>query len=68
MILEKDPELHATLTTRFEALFAELDAARSAATASCSTTTLTKAQVRALADKVDALAEPLSRVTATVVR
>jgi iron uptake system component EfeO len=67
VILEKNPELHATLTTRFEALFAEL-AKHESGDGYVLYDDLSKEQVRALADKVDALAEPLSQVTATVVR
>lgn len=67
VILEKDAALHAALTARFEALFAEL-AQHERGDGYVLYDQLTQAQVRALADKVDALAEPLSRVTATVVR
>jgi iron uptake system component EfeO len=67
VILEKNPELHATLTTRFDALFAEL-AQHEKGDGYVLYDALTPAQVKALATKVDALAEPLSQVTGTVVR
>ncbi|MGD9954656.1 MAG: iron uptake system protein EfeO [Candidatus Nanopelagicales bacterium] len=67
VLREKDAGLDRTLSTRFDALFAEL-AKHSDGDGFVGYDTLTEAQVRVLADKVDALAEPLSRVTATVVR
>lgn len=67
VLREKDPDLDALLSTRFEALFAEL-AAYADGEGFVGYDTLTPAQIRVLADKVDALAEPLSRVTAAVVR
>ena len=67
VIQEKDAALHATLTARFDALFAEL-ATHARGDGFALYDTLTEAQVQTLATKVDALAEPLSQVTATVVR
>jgi iron uptake system component EfeO len=67
VILAKDPDLHARITSRFAALQAEL-ASHARGEGFVLYDALTKAQVRELADKVDALAEPLSQVTAVVVR
>lgn len=67
VLAEKDAALDATLATRFDALFAELSAYVDGE-GFVGYDTLTEAQIRVLADKVDALAEPLSRVTAAVVR
>ncbi len=67
VIEQKDAALATTLAARFDALFAEL-AKHKQGTGFVGYDTLTEAEVRVLADKVDALAEPLSRVTAVVVR
>ena len=67
VLSQKDADLSSTLATRFEALFAEL-AKHAAGEGFVGYDTLTDAEIRVLADKVDALAEPLSRVTAAVVR
>ena len=67
VLSEKDAALDTTLATRFDALFAEL-ATHAEGEGFVGYDTLTEAQIRVLADKVDALAEPLSRVTAAVVR
>ena len=67
VLSEKDAALDTTLATRFDALFAEL-ASHAEGEGFVGYDTLTEAQIRVLADKVDALAEPLSRVTAAVVR
>jgi len=67
VLREKDAELDRTLATRFDALFAELGR-HADGDGFVAYDTLTPAQVRALADKVDALAEPLSQVTGVVVR
>jgi iron uptake system component EfeO len=62
---EKDPELAQTLTTRFEELQALLDTHRSG-DGFVTYDQLSKEEVGALADAVNALSEPLSRLTATV--
>lgn len=67
VVLAKDADLHARITARFEALKTEL-ATHARGDGFVGYDTLSKAQVRELADKVDALAEPLSQVTAVVVR
>jgi len=62
----EDPQLAATLVERFEALNALLAAHGSIEDGFVGYDTLSTAQVQALAAAVDALAEPLSRLTATV--
>jgi high-affinity iron transporter len=64
---QRDPELAKTLDARFKALDAEL-AKYGSGTKFVSYDDLTKAQVRALAARVDAVSEPLSKVTAVVVK
>jgi len=62
----ENPDLAATLTTRFEELDALLAAQGSLDTGFTSYDQLTDAQVKQLAAAVDALSEPLSQLTATV--
>ncbi len=62
----EDPALVETLVTRFEALNALLAAQGSIETGFTSYTDLTEAEVLALAAAVDAVSEPLSRLTATI--
>ena len=62
----EDPQLAATLVERFEALNALLAAHGSIEDGFVGYDTLSTAQVQALAAAVDALAEPLSSLTATV--
>lgn len=62
----KDPELATTIESRFDALQALLDAQR-AGDGFRTYDTLSTAQVRELSDAVNALSEPLSRLTAAVV-
>ena len=67
VLAKRDPELLTTVEARFAAVDALLAAhARGAGFASY--TELSKPEVRALAVAVDAVAEPLSRVAATVAR
>ena len=63
---QQDPALAKTLDARFAALDAVLARHGSAKHGFASSTTLSTAQVKALSDAVNALAEPLSRLTATV--
>ena len=62
----EDPELADTLATRFEEIDALLAEQGSLETGFTYYDELTDAQVKALAAAVDALSEPLSRLTATV--
>ncbi|MDQ0736636.1 iron uptake system protein EfeO [Arthrobacter agilis] len=69
----KDPELAATLDADFAALSAELDRHRTSAAdaaqrdiAYVSYGDLTQEDVKALSDRVNALSEPLSRITAAL--
>ncbi|MEZ5217176.1 MAG: iron uptake system protein EfeO [Ilumatobacteraceae bacterium] len=66
MLDRKDPELVETLTDRFAAVQASLDTHRDGA-GFVFYDELTEAEVRQLVDAVDALAEPLSNLTAAVV-
>ena len=63
---QKDPELSATLTTRFAALQVLLDGYRDG-DGFVYYTDLSDEQVKELADAVNALSEPLSELTAAVV-
>ncbi|GAA5150721.1 peptidase M75 family protein [Nocardioides marinquilinus] len=65
VLAEKDPELAQTLTTRFDELQALLDTHRSG-DGFVTYDQLSKDEVGALVDAVNALSEPLSRLTATV--
>ncbi len=62
----KDPELVETLDARFDALQALLDEHRAGKEGFVSYTQLTKPQVKQLSDAVNALSEPLSRMTGAV--
>jgi FTR1 family protein len=62
----RDPALLKTIDARFEAVRDGLDKHRKG-DGFVSYTALSKAEVRALSQQIDALAEPLSRVAATVV-
>lgn len=66
VVTDKDPDLAAQLTERFATLQALLAAQGSVETGFTPYTDLTDAQVKELAAAVDALSEPLSRLTATV--
>jgi len=70
VLAEQDAELRALLTTRFDALQKVLDRHRTGAgdTAFRTYTEVPAPQRRELSDAVDAVAEPLSRLTAAVVR
>lgn len=65
ILTQKDPELAASLTTRFAQLQRLLDSHRTS-TGFVSYDDLSTADVKALADGVNALAEPLSMLTAAV--
>ena len=65
IVEEKDPELADQLTTRFDELQALLDAQREG-DGFVSYDELTPDEVKALSDAVNALSEPLSRLTAAV--
>ena len=65
IVEEKDPELADQLTTRFEELQVLLDAQREG-DGFVSYDDLTPEQVKELSDSVNALSEPLSRLTAAV--
>ncbi len=67
VIEAKDPALHTALVTRFGDLFDELGL-HARGTGFVLYDSLSKAEVRELAAKVDALSESLSQVTAAVVR
>jgi iron uptake system component EfeO len=62
----KDPALVKALDTRFDALQALLDEHRAGTDGFASYTSLTAPQVKALSDAVNALSEPLSKLTAAV--
>ena len=66
ILRDKDPELLATLDRRFDTLQGLLDQYREG-DGYVSYTQLTPAQVKELAVAVDALGEPLSRVTSVVI-
>lgn len=66
IVEQNDPALAGELTTRFAALQTLLDAQR-AGDGFVLYTDLTPEQIKALSDAVNALSEPLSRLTATVV-
>ncbi len=66
VVEQKDPELAAQLDTQFAALQAELDKYRKG-DGFVLYTDLSAEQIKALAAAVDALGEPLSQLTATVV-
>lgn len=65
VVEKRDPELAATLDEQFDTVQRKLDKHR-AGDGFVYYTDLTPAQVKALAEAVDALGEPLSRVTTTV--
>ena len=67
VVTAEDPALAATLTERFDALQAVLDQHRSGGDGFVFYDALDPADVDALAAAVDALGEPLSRLTVTVV-
>lgn len=67
VLADRDAALAATLDTRFEALDAELDKFAKGHSYVLYTD-LSRADVRGLAARVDAVAEPLSRVTAVVLK
>jgi iron uptake system component EfeO len=66
VLAEKDPVLSKQIQGRFTALEKLLDRHRVGSRDFVSYTTLTKAQVKALSDAVNALSEPLSKLTAAV--
>ena len=66
LLQQKDPELAETLDSPLRALQDLLDAAARRATASAPTTRSPAEEIKALADAVNALSEPLSRLTAAV--
>ncbi|SEN12603.1 iron uptake system protein EfeO [Cryobacterium luteum] len=66
ILLEEDPDLAASLDTEFAALQTLLDAER-IGDGFTLYTDLTPAEIRALADQVNALGEPLNRLTAALV-
>ena len=65
IVSQKDPELAELIETRFEELQALLDAQR-VGDGFVSYDELSEADVKALSDAVNALSEPLSKLTATV--
>ena len=65
IVSQKDPELAELIETRFEELQALLDAQR-VGDGFVSYDELSEAEVKALSDAVNALSEPLSKLTATV--
>jgi len=65
IVEEKDPELADQLTTRFDELQALLDAQREG-DGFVTYDELSPDEVKALSDAVNALSEPLSRLTAAV--
>lgn len=67
VVKQKNPELAATLSTRFEDLQAQLDTYRSG-DGFVLYTELTPQQIKQLAAGVDALSEPLSQLTSTVIQ
>jgi len=66
LLLEEDPDLAAALDTEFGALQTLLDAER-VGNGFTIYTDLTPAEIRALADQVNALGEPLNQLTAALV-
>ena len=64
---ERDPELARTLDRRFEEVEHEL-AKHTSGDGFVAYTALSKAQVKALSDRVNALGEPLSKVAAVIAR
>ncbi|MCG2803337.1 MAG: EfeM/EfeO family lipoprotein, partial [Cellulomonas sp.] len=66
VVKEEDPDLAASLDARFTALESQLATYGSVEAGFVTYDTLTPDQVRALAADVDALAEPLSKLTTTV--
>ncbi|MBU4336390.1 MAG: EfeM/EfeO family lipoprotein [Actinobacteria bacterium] len=66
VVTQEDPDLAASLDERFAALQSQLAEYGSVETGFVTYDTLTPDQVRALAADVDALAEPLSKLTTTV--
>jgi iron uptake system component EfeO len=66
IVVVKDPKLAATLDSRFEALETELDKYKEGE-GFVTYTQLTPQQVKALSDSVNALSEPLSKLTSVVV-
>lgn len=66
ILLEKDPELAATLDTEFSQLQTLLDAQKEGDGFRLYTE-LSTSEIRAFSDQVNALAEPLSRLTAVLV-
>jgi iron uptake system component EfeO len=66
VLAAKDPDLAATVDARFRAVQAALDEHRTG-TAWASYTTINESTRKTLAQRVDALAEPLSQVAAVVV-
>jgi iron uptake system component EfeO len=66
ILLQKDPALAASLDTEFAALQSLLDAQRSGEGFRLYTD-LSRAEVKALADQVNALGEPLNKLTAALV-
>ncbi len=65
ILAEKDPELAATLQTRFDALQVLLDEQR-VGDGFKFYDELTPEQIKALSDSVNSLSEPLSQLTAAV--
>jgi iron uptake system component EfeO len=66
VLSEKDPALERQIERRFADLQGLLDRHRTAAGGFVSYTALSTPQVRALSDAVNALSEPLSKLTAAV--
>jgi len=66
VLVQKDPELATTLDTRFAALQTLLDAQR-VGDGFVLYTDLSTDTIKGLADQVNALAEPLGRLTAALV-
>ncbi len=67
VVVAREPELARTLDERFKTL-QDLLSTHELGESFKPYTSLSRAQVRALADRVDAVSEPLSRVTAVVLR
>ncbi len=67
ILLERDKKLAEELDTRFDDLQSELDEHREGKDGFVSYTELSKPEVKALSDKVTALSEPLSKLTAAIV-
>jgi iron uptake system component EfeO len=66
VLSDKDPQLEKQIATRFVALTRLLDRQRTASDGFVSYTSLSTAEVKQLSDAVNALSEPLSRLTAAV--